>query len=312
MDKKFALVVSFCFILVMGNLIYMPQTVSDFRKSQKQYIELSEDYQRIQEAYEHQLNNSGPRYTGNPFTTQLWPGQLQAENITGMHWYSYYGGELVNCTDNVLGLVDWRLNWGYPCSPLLSSFSTVEFTSYGSVIIPVSFPVGMSPGIALPMAMGYTYKKYESGTFEWEAKYTNPLSSPEPYNVLVLGMLASSYYMVVVYESPFFTNVAMLFYDPAEDKTKIATSNGTGATEETDLSGIVDFTERQKYKIVWETAAGYPPNGRIRLYINDILRATHVTNIPSGELSFMVVVLAKPDAGGIDCECEIYNFSDGE
>jgi len=26
-----------------------------------------------------------PRYVGNPFGTELWPGQLQAENITGMH-----------------------------------------------------------------------------------------------------------------------------------------------------------------------------------------------------------------------------------
>lgn len=209
-------------------------------------------------------------------------------------------------------VVDWRLTWGYPCSPLLSSFSTVEFTSYDSVIIPVSFPAGMGPGIAVPAAMGYTYKKYESGTFEWEAKYTNPLPAPEPLDFLVLGMLASTYFMVINYGTPFFTNVAMLFYDPVDDKTKLSTSDGTSTTEETDLSGIVDFTERHKYKIVWETAADYPPNGRIRLYINDILRATHVTNIPSGELSFMVVVFADPDALGIDCECEIYNFLDGE
>ena len=39
------------------------------------------------------------RYTGNPFTTELWSGQLQAENITGMHWYTYRGGSLLNRTD---------------------------------------------------------------------------------------------------------------------------------------------------------------------------------------------------------------------
>lgn len=118
MDKKFALMASFCFILVLGNLVYLPQIVSEFRKSQNQYIELSEDYQQLQEAYDLHLEDSGPRYTGNPFGTELWPGQLQSENITGMHWYSYYGGELVNCTDNVLGLgalegdyTTWSLVW---------------------------------------------------------------------------------------------------------------------------------------------------------------------------------------------------------
>ncbi|RLB79673.1 MAG: hypothetical protein DRH17_13420 [Deltaproteobacteria bacterium] len=39
------------------------------------------------------------RYTGNPFTTELWSGQLQAENITGMHWYTYLSGVLQNRTD---------------------------------------------------------------------------------------------------------------------------------------------------------------------------------------------------------------------
>jgi len=104
MDKKFALIVSFCFILVVGNLAYMPKIVSQLKKSQDQYTELSEKFQHLQESYDQELADSGPRYTGNPFATELWPGQLQSENITGMHWYSYYGGELVNVTDNVLGL----------------------------------------------------------------------------------------------------------------------------------------------------------------------------------------------------------------
>jgi len=54
-----------------------------------------------------------PRYVGNPFGTELWPGQLQAENITGMHWYSYNPstGQLVNRTDWILSLLaDRNLN----------------------------------------------------------------------------------------------------------------------------------------------------------------------------------------------------------
>jgi len=113
MDKKFALIASFCLILALGNLIYLPQITSQLKKSQDQYTELSKDFQLLQEELESQLNSSGPRYTGNPFATELWPGQLQSENITGMHWYSYYGGELVNVTDNVLGLGGAALEGDY-------------------------------------------------------------------------------------------------------------------------------------------------------------------------------------------------------
>jgi len=41
------------------------------------------------------------RYTGNPFTTSLYPGQLQTENLTFMHsyWYDPSTGKLINVTD---------------------------------------------------------------------------------------------------------------------------------------------------------------------------------------------------------------------
>lgn len=75
------------------------ESLDQLQETQRQLSELSDIYS--------QINSSGPRYTGNPFATELWPGQLQSENITGMHWYSYYGGELVNVTDNVLGEGDY-------------------------------------------------------------------------------------------------------------------------------------------------------------------------------------------------------------
>jgi len=53
----------------------------------------------IDELVQQKLKEYGVQYTGNPFTTALYPGQLQAENITGMHWYTYRGGSLFNRTD---------------------------------------------------------------------------------------------------------------------------------------------------------------------------------------------------------------------
>jgi len=102
--------------LMLGGVTYgmhMTNTVSQFQdqllETQQQLSELSNNYSQLQD----QITGQGRRYTGNPFTTELWPGQLQSENITGMHWYSYYEGELVNVTDNVLGLGGVELEGDY-------------------------------------------------------------------------------------------------------------------------------------------------------------------------------------------------------
>jgi len=46
-----------------------------------------------------ELNLSQYRYHGNPFVTSLWPGQIQAENITFWHMYQWTQSGLVNKTD---------------------------------------------------------------------------------------------------------------------------------------------------------------------------------------------------------------------
>lgn len=113
--------------LTLGSItcvVHMSSTISRFQDqlltTQQQLSELSDNYSQLQDQYENRITEQGPRYIGNPFTTQLWPGRLQAENITGMHWYSYNGTGLVNCTDNVLGLngvelegeyTTWTLVW---------------------------------------------------------------------------------------------------------------------------------------------------------------------------------------------------------
>jgi len=67
----------------------------------KYYLMANHGVSSIDELIQKKLEEYGSRYTGNPFTTALYPGQLQAENITGMHWYTYRGGSLLNRTDVV-------------------------------------------------------------------------------------------------------------------------------------------------------------------------------------------------------------------
>jgi len=46
-------------------------------------------------------NGEKQRYTGNPFSTALYQGQIQTENLTFMHqyWYNPSTGKLINVTD---------------------------------------------------------------------------------------------------------------------------------------------------------------------------------------------------------------------
>jgi len=88
----------------------------------KSYLMANYGVSSIEELIEKKLEEYGLRYTGNPFTTALYPGQFQAENITGMHWYTYLNSDLQNRTDviaypsqparfiveNVSGTIIWK------------------------------------------------------------------------------------------------------------------------------------------------------------------------------------------------------------
>ena len=67
----------------------------------KSYLMANYGVSSIDELIQKKLEEYGLRYTGNPFTTALYPGQFQSENVTGMHWYTYRGGSLLNRTDTL-------------------------------------------------------------------------------------------------------------------------------------------------------------------------------------------------------------------
>jgi len=67
----------------------------------KSYLMANYGVSSIDDLIKKKLEEYGLRYTGNPFTTALYPGHLQAENITGMHWYTYISGTLYNRTDTL-------------------------------------------------------------------------------------------------------------------------------------------------------------------------------------------------------------------
>jgi len=99
--KKFLITLS----IILLTSFFITQQIQVYHLNQK-IQQLSELQQWIFNKYGvtnieelEQKISSQQRYVGNPFTTGLWSGQLQAENITGMHYYTYISGYLYNRTD---------------------------------------------------------------------------------------------------------------------------------------------------------------------------------------------------------------------
>jgi len=98
-------------IIIATSIILLITTIL---AQQIQISQLNSQIEKINELKQWLLNHYGvssieelktkltqetKKYHGNPFTTALYPGQFQAENITGMHWYTWLSGTLYNRTD---------------------------------------------------------------------------------------------------------------------------------------------------------------------------------------------------------------------
>jgi len=115
-------------ILFSSIIIYQQTQIQELKTNiqtnqyLKQYLLQNYGVSSIEELIQKKLKEYSLRYTGNPFTAALYPGQFQAENITGMHWYTYLAGQLQNRTDvlaypslpakfiieNISGTIIWK------------------------------------------------------------------------------------------------------------------------------------------------------------------------------------------------------------
>jgi len=51
-----------------------------------------------------------------------------------------------------------------------------------------------------------------------------------------------------------------------------------------------DLSAQHTFKIVWEDATEYPETGRVRLWIDDVLKATHTVAVPTNNLLFFLLM----------------------
>jgi len=107
-------------------------------------------------------------------------------------------------------------------------------------------------------------KTFGYGTYEWKAK--------------VSGMEQddSSFYMGLEKRHGWaIEGIIAVRYEPAAAEYQLYTSDGANA-ESTEITGVT-FTNENTFMIVWNSS-------HVLLYVNDVLKATHETYTPSGQM----------------------------
>jgi len=126
------------------------------------------------------------------------------------------------------------------------------------------------------------YRAYSKGTFTFDAEASayggvNPVYTP------AFGLVENKHDFFAggsAHAAMLYTDGAGVWYFYTEDD---------GDTEGTLLAGI-DFTAQHTFKIVWEDATEYPATGRVRLWIDDVLKTTHIVAVPTNNLLFFLLM----------------------
>jgi len=146
------------------------------------------------------------------------------------------------------------------------------------------------------------YRAYSKGTFIFDAE-ASIYSGANPVYTPAFGLVENKY--------DWFTgasaHAAMLYSDGAGGWNFYTEDDGD--TESTAIIGI-DFTTQHTFKIIWEDASEYPATGRVRLYIDDVLKATHETAVPTHPLLFFLLMDSYIVAYSTDnVWTKLYSFS---
>lgn len=151
-----------------------------------------------------------------------------------------------------------------------------------------------------------TYKKYQEGIFVWEASVLNPQpdSGVETGCPIILGGLSS----VRIPLSGADEDLAIVLYNPTLDRLEFGCKLVGVATTVTLPAGI-DPEVRHTYKLHLESPASSPPNGRARLWVDDVLEATVTSNVPTRWMSWIVWVLANYIDAETRTGVRLYTFS---
>ncbi len=150
-----------------------------------------------------------------------------------------------------------------------------------------------------------TMKTYLGGTIVFDIEFENPytpgggLSGTQPY----IGFTASRYMSYGRYG-------AIIYYKSTDDTWHFVVTNEDGVTDIDITADIVDFEARHIYKIIWETPSQYPTTGRVRLYIDDVLKQTVTTNVMEDRCQFGFGADADRLGAKTRSGVKLYGYSD--
>jgi len=147
---------------------------------------------------------------------------------------------------------------------------------------------------------------YESGTFIWDVE-PEGVADMGAASEITLGGLTDSFFG----ESDSQLSGILLYYYGDDSTWYLLTANPDTTETRIDLSGAgVDFTARHTYKIIWENAALLPPNGRVRFYVDDVLKETVTdTSVPDYKLHFITGGFAGTIAANSRVGTKLYSYT---
>ncbi len=123
---------------------------------------------------------------------------------------------------------------------------------------------------------------YSKGTFIFDAE-ASAYGGANPVYTPAFGLVENKWDWFAgasVHAAMVYSNGAGAWYFVTEDD---------GTTESTLIAGI-DFTAQHTFKIIWEDASEFPATGRVRFYIDDVLKATHIIAVPTHPLQFFLTM----------------------
>jgi len=139
-------------------------------------------------------------------------------------------------------------------------------------------------------------------TIEWEVQCNAPVGPGSTFSIHYLGGLTDGR------ATSSGTNEISLYYEgDLEQHILEIYEEGVGSYN-ADWT-TVDITDKTKFKIVWEHPDDVAPNGRVRVYIDDVLTLTETTVVPETELCFFFGIMLLRNAGTPTAEATLHSIS---
>jgi len=141
-------------------------------------------------------------------------------------------------------------------------------------------------------------------TIEWELQCSSPVGpGSSTFSVHYLGGLTDGR------ATSSGSNEISLYYD-GEAMEHVLEVYEEGVNSYNAAWTTVDITNKIKFKIIWEHPDDVAPDGRIRVYVDDVLRLTETTVVPETELCFFFGIMLVRASGTPTADATLHSITE--